>query len=225
MFISFLRSFVLYLLLILCVRLMGKRQIGEMEPSEFVMTMLLANLAANPMQDSALSLASGLVPILTVLSMELILAYVCLRSIRIRKFFCGRPIILIENGKISQRNLQRTRITLDELSEHLREGGILDLSTVRYAILETNGQISTFLYSKDLPPKARDLHVQAEDDLLPYTLISDGHILRENLIRAGRDLEWLEQTLQRIGCTADAVFLLTVDDRGKLYLSKKERTS
>lgn len=203
---------------------MGKRQIGEMEPSEFVMTMLLANLAANPMQDSALSLTSGLVPILTVLSMELILAYVCLRSIRIRKFFCGRPIILIENGKISQRNLQRTRITLDELSEHLREGGVLDLSTVRYAILETNGQISTFLYSKDLPPKARDLHVQTEDDLLPYTLISDGHILKENLIRAGRDLSWLEQTLQRIGCTADAVFLLTVDDRGKLYLSKKEQT-
>ncbi len=225
MFISFTRSFILYILLILCVRLMGKRQIGEMEPSEFVMTMLLANLAANPMQDGMLSLASALIPISTVLAIELILAYVCLRSIRIRKIFCGRPIILIENGKISQRNLQRTRITSDELTEHLRESGILDLHTVRYAILETNGQISTFLYAKDAPPRARDLNVPVEDDLLPYTLISDGHILSENLKCARLDQNWLDQVLYQYNCTAADVFLLTVDDRGKIYLDRKETSS
>lgn len=224
MFISYIRSAILYLLLILCVRLMGKRQIGEMEPSEFVVTMLLANLAAIPMQDSALPLLSGLVPILTVLAMELVFAWLCLRSIRLRKLLCGKPILLIYNGKICQKNLRRTRINADELTEHLRENGIMDPSTVKYAILETDGQISTFLYGKDRPPTAKEAGVTATDDALPYTLISDGRVLEENLDAAGRDLRWLEGELARLGCHAHDVFLLTVDDAGKLYFARKEQT-
>ena len=116
MLISFLRTVVLYLLLIVTVRLMGKRQIGEMEPAEFVVTMLLANLAAIPMQDSAIPLLSGLVPILVILGLELILAAVSLQSIRMRRLLCGKPVILMQNGKILERNLQRTRVNLDELT-------------------------------------------------------------------------------------------------------------
>lgn len=224
LFISYIRSAILYLLLILCVRLMGKRQIGEMEPSEFVVTMLLANLAAIPMQDSALPLLSGLVPILTVLAMELVFAWLCLRSIRLRKLLCGKPILLIYNGEICQKNLHRTRINADELTEHLRENGIMDPSTVKYAILETDGQISTFLYGKDRPPTAKEAGVTAADDALPYTLISDGRVLEENLDAAGRDLRWLEGELARLGCHAHDVFLLTVDDAGKLYFARKEQT-
>ena len=223
MFISYIRSAILYLLLILCVRLMGKRQIGEMEPSEFVVTMLLANLAAIPMQDSALPLLSGLVPILTVLAMELVFAWLCLRSIRLRKLLCGKPILLIYNGEICQKNLRRTRINADELTEHLRESGIMDPSTVKYAILETDGQISTFLYGRDRPPTAKEAGVTATDDALPYTLISDGRVLEENLDAAGRDLRWLEGELARLGCKARDVFLLTVDDAGKLYFARKEQ--
>ena len=223
MFISYIRSAILYLLLILCVRLMGKRQIGEMEPSEFVMTMLLANLAAIPMQDSAIPLLSGIVPILTILSLELVLAWLCLRSIRVRKLLCGRPIILISNGEICQDNLRRTRITADELTEHLRENGIMELYAVKYAILETNGQISTFLYGKDRPPTARETGVKAQDPNLPYTLISDGKILSENLAAAGRDQSWLEKELQKQNCSARDIFLLTVDGAGKLYVARKER--
>ena len=224
LFISYIRSAILYLLLILCVRLMGKRQIGEMEPSEFVVTMLLANLAAIPMQDSALPLLSGLVPILTVLAMELVFAWLCLRSIRLRKLLCGKPILLIYNGEICQKNLRRTRINADELTEHLRESGIMDPSTVKYAILETDGQISTFLYGKDRPPTAKEAGVTASDDAMPYTLISDGRVLEENLDAAGRDLRWLEGELARLGCKARDVFLLTVDDAGKLYFARKEQT-
>ena len=223
LFISYIRSAILYLLLILCVRLMGKRQIGEMEPSEFVVTMLLANLAAIPMQDSALPLLSGLVPILTVLAMELVFAWLCLRSIRLRKLLCGKPILLIYNGEICQKNLRRTRINADELTEHLRESGIMDPSTVKYAILETDGQISTFLYGRDRPPTAKEAGVTATDDALPYTLISDGRVLEENLDAAGRDLRWLEGELARLGCKARDVFLLTVDDAGKLYFARKEQ--
>ena len=163
MLISFLRTVVLYLLLIVTVRLMGKRQIGEMEPAEFVVTMLLANLAAIPMQDSAIPLLSGLVPILVILGLELILAAVSLQSIRMRRLLCGKPVILMQNGKILERNLQRTRVNLDELTMHLREKGIFDLSTVKFAILETNGQLSTLLYAKEQPASARDAGIRVRE--------------------------------------------------------------
>lgn len=224
MLISYLRSAVLYLLLILCVRLMGKRQIGEMEPSEFVVTMLLANLAAIPMQDPGLPLLSGLVPILTVLALELVAAYLCLRSIRVRRLLCGVPILLIWNGEVCQKNLRRTRINADELTEHLRESGYLSPAELKYAILETNGQISTFPYGRCRPPVAKESGIQADDPLLPYTLISDGRILSHNLAAAGRDRRWLEETLRRLGCRAEDLFLLTADDAGTLYAARKEQT-
>ena len=172
MLISYMRTVILYLLLILVVRVMGKRQIGQMEPTEFVVTMLLANLAAVPMQDNGIPLASGLVPMLTVLGISLILSALAYQSIRMRRLLCGKPVILVENGTICQRTLARTRIHLDELTEHLREQGILDLTTVKYAILETNGLISTFLYPKDAPATAKDAGITVKDAFLPYTLIS-----------------------------------------------------
>ena len=127
---SYVRTIALYLVLIVCVRLMGKRQIGEMEPTEFVVTMLLANLAAIPMQDGAIPLYSGLVPILTVLGSELVLSGLILYSVKFRQLLCGKPVILIENGKLVQDNLRRTRVTLDELTGHLREKDVLDITAV-----------------------------------------------------------------------------------------------
>ena len=218
MLISFLRTVVLYLLLIVTVRLMGKRQIGEMEPAEFVVTMLLANLAAIPMQDSAIPLLSGLVPILVILGLELILAAVSLQSIRMRR----KPVILMQNGKILERNLQRTRVNLDELTMHLREKGIFDLSTVKFAILETNGQLSTLLYAKEQPASARDAGIRVRETELPVTIISAGRILAENLHLAGRDGGWLEAELKRRSLTAEQVLLLTIDAAGTVYLVRKE---
>ena len=144
MIMSYVRTIALYLVLIVCVRLMGKRQIGEMEPTEFVVTMLLANLAAIPMQDGAIPLYSGLVPILTVLGSELVLSGLILYSVKFRQLLCGKPVILIENGKLLQDNLRRTRVTLDELTGHLREKDVLDITAVQYAILETDGNLSVF---------------------------------------------------------------------------------
>ena len=154
MLLSLLRTGVLYFTLLIVIRLMGKRQIGEMEPTEFVVTMLVANLASIPMEDSGIPLLSGLVPMLTVLGAELLLSSLSLRSIHLRKLLCGKPVILIENGRILQKNLQRTCITLDELTGQLRLKDILDLKTVQYAILETNGALSVFPYPKDQPATA-----------------------------------------------------------------------
>lgn len=222
MLISFLRTLLLYIVLVLTVRLMGKRQIGEMEPAEFVVTMLIANLAAIPMQDTAIPLLSGLVPILVILGIELVLAVLTLRSIRLRQFFCGKPIILMENGKIIEKNLRSTRVNLDELTMHLREKDIFDLTTVKYAILETNGQLSTLLYSKSLPASAKDAGVHVPDTALPVTLISSGHLMRENLAVAGRDMAWLEDKLKKRACSIQKVLLMTVDANGKIYLIRKE---
>ena len=129
--LSYTRTILLYLILILVIRLMGKRQIGQMEPAEFVVTMLVANLAAIPMQDGGIPLFSGVVPILTVLGVELVLSALSLKNSKIRKLLCGKPVILIENGKILQNNLRKTRITLDELTGHLREKDVLDLTVVQ----------------------------------------------------------------------------------------------
>ena len=129
--LSYIRTIFLYLVLIAVIRLMGKRQIGEMEPSEFVVTMLTANLAAIPMQDGGIPLYSGLVPILTVLGVELVLSALAMRSVKLRQLLCGKPVILIENGKILQENLRSTRVTMDELTELLREKDVLNIETVQ----------------------------------------------------------------------------------------------
>lgn len=222
MLLSYIRTILLYLILILVVRLMGKRQIGEMEPAEFVVTMLIANLAAIPMQDSGIPLLSGLIPILTVLGVQLILAVLSMRSIRIRQVLCGKPVILIDDGVVQQANLRRARITLDELTEHLREKDVLDLQTVKYAILETNGQVSVFPFAKYQPACAKDQSIQVQDDLLPVTVVSDGRLLSKNLIAAGRDRQWLRQELALRGCALEQVCLLTVDPKGKVCFLKKE---
>ena len=212
MILSYLRTVILYLILILSIRLMGKRQIGQMEASEFVVTMLVANLAAIPMQDGAIPLYSGLVPILTVLGLELVLSGLILKSMVMRRFFCGKPVILIENGKILQENLRRTRVTLDELTGHLREKDVLDLRSVQYAILETDGNLSVFPYPKYRPASARDAGIHPGKQFLPYTIIEDGFLSEENLKKAGKDRKWLTKVLVEQGAEVENTFLLTVDD-------------
>ena len=224
MMLSYVRMVALYLVLIAVVRLMGKRQIGQLEPSEFVVAMLVADLAAIPMQDGAISLLNGLVPILTVLAMELIFSGLSMRSIRLRKLLCGKPVILIENGKINQRNLKRTQVTLDELSGHLRQKDVLDIQTVQYAILETDGNLSVFPYPAELPASARDARIKASNQSLPVTVISDGRLLKENLQVAKKDGTWLRRVLQERGTTLDGTYLLTVDDSEQVYYVPKEET-
>ncbi len=223
MLISLIRSVVLYLILILVIRLMGKRQIGEMEPSEFVVTMLIADLASVPMQDNAISLFSGLIPILAVLALELILAVGSMKLIGLRRLLCGKPVVLIENGAIVQDNLRRTRVNLDELAGQLREQGILDFSTVKYAILETNGQISVFPYAKYTPASAMDAGLHPKDEKMPFTIISDGHFMEENLHLSGYDRTWLEGVLKQRKCKLRDVFLLTVDSTGNIYFCQKDK--
>ena len=222
MILSYFRTLFLYLVLIFAVRLMGKRQIGEMEPAEFVVTMLVANLAAIPMQDGAIPLYSGLVPILTVLGMELVLSGLILRSVRLRQLLCGKPVILIDNGKILQENLKSARINLDKLTGQLRAKDVLDIRTVQFAILETSGDLSVFPYPKEKPASAKDAGVQATGQHLPVTVVEDGYLSRENLERAKKDEKWLEKVLSQHNCGIQDTFLLTVDESGQVVWLGKE---
>ena len=172
--VSYLRTVILYTALIAVIRLMGKRQIGQMEPSEFVVTMLVANLASIPMQDGGIPLFSGLVPIITVLALELVLSHLSVKSICFRRVLCGKPVILVENGNILQGNLRKTRVTLDELTGHLRQKDVLDLKSVQYAILETNGELSVFPYPKERPASAGAAGIPVAEQHLPMTVVSDG---------------------------------------------------
>ena len=222
MILSYLRTVALYLVLVAVIRIMGKRQVGEMEPSEFVVTMLVANLAAIPMQDGAIPLYSGLVPILTVLGAELVLSWLILGSAKLRRLLCGKPVILIENGRLLQGNLRAARMTLDELTAHLRLKDVLDLKTVQFAILETNGALSVFPYPKDVPATAKDAGIPASDQHLPITLVADGQLSRENLALAKKDQAWVEKVLSRQGAELKSTMLLTVDSADRILFIRKE---
>lgn len=222
MILSYTRTIILYLILILVIRLMGKRQIGQMEPAEFVVTMLVANLAAIPMQDGGIPIFSGVVPILTVLGVELVLSAVSLKSSKVRKLLCGKPVILIENGNILQQNLKKTRITLDELSGHLREKDVLDIQAVQYAILETNGNLSVFPYPKEKPASAKDAGIKVRRQYLPVTIISDGELMEDNLKIAQKDKAWLLRILEENHADLESTWLLTVDGGNHVVFLRKE---
>ena len=222
MILTYCRTVLLYLLLIFVVRLMGKRQVGQLEPSEFVVTMLVANLASIPMQDGGIPLFSGAVPILTVLALELILSGLAVKSLGFRKILCGKPVILIENGKILQKSLKKTRVSLDELTGHLRQKDVLDPSQVQYAILETNGSLSVFPYPKYRPASAMDAGIEAKKQYLPVTIISDGCLIPENLPLAKKDAAWVQRVLQERHTTLAQTWLLTVDKSDRILWIPKE---
>ena len=215
MFLFYLRTVIFYIVLIFVIRCMGKRQVGPMEPSEFVVTMLVANLASIPMEDRNIPIQYGLLPIAIVLGMEILMSWLSLKSIRLRKLLCGKPVILVENGNILQDNLRKTRVTLDELTGHLREKDVLDIASVQYAILETNGNLSVFPFPKDRPASAQEAGIKAKKQYLPFTLICDGKVIEDNLKLSGRDIAWLRHRLAEKKATVKSTWLFMVDEAGK----------
>lgn len=225
MIIAVIRTIILYLLIILGIRLLGKRQIGELEPSELVLSLIIADLAAVPMQDFGIPLLMGLIPILTLLCLSAILSGLTVRSIRFRALLCSRPSIVVRDGKVLSRELNKNRFTVDELMEELRMAGITDLSSVKYAVLETTGRISVLPYVQDQPVTPRAMGLKPREGGLPITIISDGRVLRRNLRARNLSQSWLDQELASRGMKSPReVFLLTVDEGGKVYFSPKEDT-
>ena len=227
MFVVLIRTIALYLFIVVGIRLLGKHQIGQLEPSELVLTLIIADLASVPMQDNGIPLLSGLIPIVVLLALSSILSALCTKSIRFRALLCGRPSVVVENGQVVQEELKKNRLTLDELMEELRIQGYAEFKSIKFALLETNGQLSVLPYANQKPPTARDLKVSVEEGGLPRVVVSDGRLLEHNLRGAGYEHNWLEKQLAAHGLHSHRqAFLLTVDEGGNTCcVPKKEAKS
>lgn len=223
MAIIFVRTVILYFAILISMRIMGKRQLGEMEISEFIVAALIADLAATPLQDIGIPLLNGLVPIIIMFCFEIIIAGLNMRSVKLRKLTYGRPEIIVRGGKIIREAMHKNRFTLDELMQELRAQGLTDTAQVEYAVLETNGQLSIILKSGDQPATASQMGVDADDVSYAHIIINEGRILDNNLKLLGRDRRWLANELKRQNLrSADEVYILTLSENGSVFCQAKE---
>lgn len=223
MSIVYIRTIIVFIALLAAMRLMGKRQLGELEVSELVIAVLISNFAAHPLQDIGIPLINGILPIIILLCCEIIISGVTAKSTRARAFLCGKPCILISNGTIDQREMEKNRFTLDELAEELRNQGIMDISAVQYAVLETDGKLNVIQYPAERPISAGDLGLETDDTAYPIIVINDGRLMEENLRITGRDENWLKGELKRRKTkNVRDVYYMTVDIAGNIYFAKRE---
>lgn len=223
MAIIIIRTIIVYISLLVTMRLLGKRQLGEMELSEFVLAALIADLASLPLQDLGIPMINGLVPIITLFCCEVLIAGVGMKDIRLRAAFYGKPSLLIIRGKINQKEMHKNRFTPDELMQELRNQGTMDISTVEYAILETDGRLNVIPFADERPATAKQLGIQADDGGYPSIIISEGRVLEANLKHIGRDLNWMQKELKRLGQTDPKnIFLMTANQAGQIYLAERD---
>ena len=223
MAIVFVRTLIIYFALVLIMRLLGKRQLGEMELSEFVVAALIADLASHPLQDIGIPMINGLVPIVTLFCCEVLISGLAMKNIILCALLLVKTSMLVEKGKIRQKEMKKNRFTTDELMEELRNQGYLDIGSVEYAVLETDGRLSVIPYPSEAPVTPAQLKIEAEDTGYPVVVISDGHVIRSNLRLVGRDMNWLKKRLAALGVKdAEQVFLMTVNSAGQVYYAPKE---
>lgn len=222
MLVTLVRTVVLYIVVILALRLMGKRQIGQLQPSELVVAMMLSELASIPMESIGTPIFSGIVPILTLIIAETTFSFLTLKSRRMRKILSGTPTILIEKGQILERELERLRYNIDDLMEELRTSGYANILDIEYAIIESNGNLSVIPKSNKRPVTPDDLEISPQYEGIPFLLVTDGTVNQKSLKCAGLTVEWLLEKLNEydIHDIAD-VFIATVDSAGKLFVQKK----
>lgn len=223
MAIVFIRTLIIYFSLLLAMRLMGKRQLGEMELSEFIVAVLIADLAAHPLQDIGIPMLNGLIPIFTLFCLEILISGATMKHIKLRGALYGKPSIIISRGKICQEEMRKNRFTLDELTQELRSQSVLDINSIEYAVLETNGQLSVVLTPAERPATAGQLGAAAQDTGYPSIVINDGRVIGDNLTRAGLDAAWLHKQLAAAKlCSPEKVYLMTVDDAKRVYIAPME---
>ncbi|HHV99492.1 MAG TPA: DUF421 domain-containing protein [Clostridiaceae bacterium] len=224
MLVVFARTLILYTLVVIVMRVMGKRQIGQLQPFELVVAILISELAAVPMQNTGIPLINGIIPILTLLMAQIAISVISLKSTKARAIICGKPAILIENGKIKEDEIRREMYTLTDLLEQLRIKNVPNIADVEYAILETNGQLSIIPKSQKRPLCPEDLKVETKYEGLPLTLIIDGEVNDMNLKKAGLDRDWLRSELSKFDIhNFDDVLFASLDTSGNLYYQQKSR--
>ena len=216
------RTIIIFLSIIVLMRLLGKRQLRELELSEFVVSVLLADLAANPLQDTNIPLVNGLLPIFVLFVCELIISGGILTSVRFRTIMCGKPQFIILNGKVLENEMRKARLSIDELLEELRSKEILNINQVKYAILETDGNLSTILFPQYQPVTPNDLSIKPDAEDYPVVIIEDGVLLNKNLDYIGKKKRWLDSRLKDNNCSSiKEVFAMIYYNDNEIYFEKR----
>lgn len=223
MLINFFRSIILYIIVLIVMRLMGKREIGQLQPFELAIAIMIADLASIPMSDTGIPLSNGIVPILGLLVMHLLISLINLKSIRAREIICGKPRILIYRGKIQKNALIKERFTINELEERIRSQNISSLGDVEYAILETSGQISVIPKPNKRNTTPEDFNIMPDYEGIPYDLVIDGRIMSENLKKIGKNYVWLKKQVNKFNYNPEDALIVTYDGKGHIFCQKKEK--
>lgn len=224
MLVVFARALILYAVVIVIMRIMGKRQIGQLQPFELVIAIMISELAAVPMQNTGIPLVNGIIPILTLLVAQMLISFLSIKSTKARAIVCGRPSILIENGKIKEEEFRKEMYTINDLLEQLRIKDIHNIADVEFAILETNGQLSVIPKSQKRPVNPEDLKIPTKYEGLPFDLIIDGEINYNNLKKANLDVEWLRKELSNSGIdNLKNVLFASLDSTGNIYHQVKQK--
>lgn len=220
MITTIIRTVILYFFLTLGVRIMGKKQIGEMQPNELVITLLISETAAIPLQDATKPLLDGIAAIFMLIILEIIMSVICLKNLRIRKLMNGSSVVIIKNGVIDQHAMKKVRMTVLDLVEQLRVENVFDISSVAFAVLEVNGNLSVLLKKSEQPATVKDLKIKAKPEALPLPVITDGKIVNESLQALGISEEQLREKLKANRTTESQVFLMTLDRYDNINLIK-----
>lgn len=218
MITTIIRTVILYLFVTIGIRLMGKRQIGDMQPNELVITLLISEIAAIPLQDTSQPVLNGVTAIFMLVILEIFMSVLALKSLFIRKFMSGNSVVIIKNGIIDQSAMKNVRMTILDLIELLRGQGVFDISTVNYAILEVNGDLSVLLKKENQPVSSKDLKLDLKEEYLPLPVISDGKIIQESLKALNLTEKDLQKKLNKKNLKAKSIFLMTLDRKNTMKI-------
>jgi len=222
MLILFLRTILLYIFVLTIMRLMGKREIGQLQPFELAIILIISDLASIPMQNIGAPILDGLIPIFTITILQVFLSFLTIKSEKFSQFISGTPTILVENGKLLEKNMRDQKYSISELLEQLRMKDVVNISDVEYAILETNGQVSVVSKSQKRPVTPEDLKIDTKYEGIPTDLVFDGRVLTSNLKKINLDRKWLEEELKKFGLTIEETFYANINKTGDLYYQRKD---
>ena len=221
MLVTLLRTIILYILVLITIRVLGKRQVGELQPADLVLTILLSEILVIPMQDPEIPLVHTFIPVLLLIGFEIVISVISLKCLRFRTLLQGNSLIVIRNGVVDQKQLQRLRFTVDDLLEALRKKDVFDITTVQYAIVETDGTLRVLLKPENKVPTAGELQVQLPDNGMPTVIISDGKVVETDFKECNMTPEKMKKLIQKKHIDVENVLLMTMDKKGNTHMIKK----
>lgn len=223
MLITFFRAIVLYIIVLIVMRLMGKREIGQLQPFELAISIMIADLATLPMAETGIPISNGIIPILGLLVMHLVISLLNMKSTKAREIICGKPSILIFRGKIDQQVLKKERFTINELEERLRDNNIFNIGDVEYAVLETSGQVTVIPKPNKRPTVPEDFNIEPKYEGIPYDLVVDGKVMYKNLEKLGKNYVWLQRQTEKFGIKPEEALIVTIDGNNQFYCQPIEK--